>query len=118
MSDRQSNVVSNKLKDFFKKSPTILDKFIKNKKIAVDGSLLLHKVLYGYRTFETGAYFTNSDGEITSHIYGLMSKLSPFLANNVKIIFVVDGAQNPLKSELIKTRRAATKLKLQISDIP
>jgi len=44
----------------------------KNKKIAIDISILIYKVIISIRN--SGADFTNQKGEITSHILGLFNK--------------------------------------------
>ena len=94
--------------------PRVLNSEIKFKKIAIDGTLMLHQVLYANRVANTGEYFKSKSGVITSHLYGLTTKLAPFLKHGVNFVFVMDGCRNPLKTEECKRRAQQTELKLQM----
>ena len=91
-----------------------LNSEIMHKKIAIDGTLMLHQVLYAHRIGSTGEYFRSKSGVITSHIYGLTSRLTPFIRRGAKLVFVMDGKRNPLKISECKRRAQQTELKLQM----
>ena len=79
----------------------------KNKKIAIDISILLYQVVISVRS--TGSDLTNSKGEITSHILGLFNKTIKLLENRIIPIYVFDGKPPDLKKKVLDLRRNVRK---------
>lgn len=75
----------------------------KNKKIAIDISILIYKVIISIRN--SGADFTNQKGEITSHILGLFNKTIELLHNNIIPVYVFDGKPPELKYKTLEDRK-------------
>lgn len=83
----------------------------KNKKIAIDISILIYKVIISIRN--SGADFTNQKGEITSHILGLFNKTIELLHNNIIPIYVFDGKPPELKYKTLEDRKNNKKKALE-----
>ena len=75
----------------------------KNKKIAIDISILLYQVVISVRN--TGSDLMNSKGEITSHILGLFNKTIKLLENKIIPIYVFDGKPPDLKKKVLEMRK-------------
>jgi flap endonuclease-1 len=58
----------------------------KNKKIAIDISILIYKIIISVRN--SGADFTNQKGEITSHILGLFNKTIELLQLGIIPVYI------------------------------
>lgn len=79
----------------------------KNKKIAIDISILLYQVVISVRN--TGSDLTNKKGELTSHILGLFNKTVRLLDNNIIPVYVFDGKPPDLKKKVLDIRRSIRK---------
>ena len=75
----------------------------KNKKIAIDISILLYQVVISIRN--NGYDLTNSRGEITSHILGLFNKTITLLKRDIIPIFVFDGKPPEIKDKVLDMRK-------------
>tara|TARA_B100001248_G_scaffold261929_1_gene255082 strand:+ start:8811 stop:9770 length:960 start_codon:yes stop_codon:yes gene_type:complete len=79
----------------------------KNKKIAIDISILLYQVVISVRN--TGSDLTNNKGEVTSHILGLFNKTMKLLENKIIPVYVFDGKPPELKKKVLDIRRSIRK---------
>jgi len=79
-----------------------LDDF-KGKIIAIDSYNMLYQFLASIRTMD-GQLLTDGKGRVTSHIIGLFSRTTNFLAKGIRPIFVFDGKAPELKAKEIHRR--------------
>ena len=94
------------LKDLFdRKNISLQD--LSGKIITIDTFNMLYQFLTTIRTRD-GQLLTDHNGNVTSHLIGILSRSSAFLENNIKPIFVFDGKPPALKLEE-RHRRAALK---------
>ena len=78
---------------------------LSGKKVAIDASLFMYKMLINMRTSKN-AYFTNNDGKVISHITGIFYKTSNYLAVNITPIYVFDGKPPQNKQDVLDKRNA------------
>lgn len=78
---------------------------LSGKKVAIDASLFMYKMLINMRT-TSNAYFTNKDGKVISHITGIFYKTSNYLAVNITPIYVFDGKPPQNKQDVLDKRNA------------
>jgi flap endonuclease-1 len=84
-------------------------KALKGTSFAIDASIEIHQFLALIRKRD-GSLFTDSQGRVTSHLIGLLTRTSRLIADfDMKPVFVFDGRPNPLKRRTIETRRQARK---------
>jgi flap endonuclease-1 len=84
-------------------------KALKGMSFAIDASIEIHQFLALVRKRD-GTLFTDSQGRVTSHLIGLLTRTSRLIADfDMKPVFVFDGKPNPLKQRTIKMRREARK---------
>ena len=83
----------------------------KFKKIAIDISLLIYKIVISVRN--SGADYTNQKGEMTSHILGLFNKTIELLNNKIIPVYVFDGKPPSLKNKTLENRRLLKKKALE-----
>src|SRR5713101_3173498 len=84
-------------------------KALKGKSFAIDASIEIHQFLALVRKRD-GSLFTDSQGRVTSHLIGLLTRTSRLIADfDMKPVFVFDGKPNPLKRKTIEIRREARK---------
>jgi len=76
----------------------------KNKKIAIDISIILYQSIIAIRN--TGADLKNNKGEITSHILGLFNKTILLIRRGIIPVYVFDGRPIKLKSKVLDSRRS------------
>ena len=81
--------------------------YYKNKKIAIDISILLYQVVISVRN--TGSDLTNKQGEVTSHILGLFNKTIKLLENEIIPVYVFDGKPPEIKRKVLDLRRSIRK---------
>ena len=82
---------------------------LKGKSFAIDASIEIHQFLALVRKRD-GSLFTDSQGRVTSHLIGLLTRTSRLIADfNMRPVFVFDGKPNPLKRRTIEKRRDARK---------
>jgi len=84
-------------------------KALKGASFAIDASIEIHQFLALVRKRD-GSLFTDSQGRVTSHLIGLLTRTSRLMADfEMKPVFVFDGKPNPLKRRTIEMRREARK---------
>jgi len=82
-------------------------KALKGTSFAIDASIEIHQFLALVRKRD-GSLFTDSQGRVTSHLIGLLTRTSRLIADfGMKPVFVFDGKPNPLKRRTIEMRREA-----------
>ena len=88
-------------------------------KIGFDAYNTIYAFLARIRDKSTGGgYFTDSNGNVTSHLLGLFPRLTHFLAHDIKPIFIFDGKPPEFKkSEIIdrKERKKDAEVKREIA---
>lgn len=77
-----------------------------NKVIAIDASVLLYQFITTI-TSGDGSALANSSGEITSHLVGLLSKVTRMIEAGIKPVFVFDGKPPEDKQGELERRRQA-----------
>jgi flap endonuclease-1 len=96
------------LTSILKREQTSL-KALKGTSFAIDASIEIHQFLALVRRPD-GSLFTDSQGRVTSHLIGLLTRTSRLIADfDMKPVFVFDGKPNPLKRRTIEMRREARK---------
>jgi flap endonuclease-1 len=84
-------------------------KALKGTSFAIDASIEIHQFLALVRKRD-GTLFTDSQGRVTSHLIGLLSRTSRLIADfRMRPVFVFDGSPNPLKHRTIAARREVRK---------
>ncbi len=79
-------------------------KFLQNKVLAVDAPMWLYQFLSSIRQRD-GSLLTDSKGNVTSHLMGLLTRLSNLSQQNIKLAFVFDGEPPKLKHLTLKKRK-------------
>ncbi|UCE12317.1 MAG: flap endonuclease-1 [Candidatus Heimdallarchaeota archaeon] len=80
------------------------------KKVGIDAYNLIYAFLAPIRYQQTGGgYLTDSEGNVTSHLSGLFYKLTNWLPNNIRPVFIFDGKPPTFKEAEIKTRQEKKK---------
>jgi len=77
---------------------------LSGKKVAIDASLFMYKMLINMRTTNQ-AYLTSKEGKVVSHITGIFYKTANYLAVNITPIYVFDGKPPQSKCDVIKNRQ-------------
>lgn len=85
--------------------------YLKHKVIAIDSFLFLYQFLASIRQ-QDGRLLTDNKGNVTSHLIGLFSRTTNFLAHGIKPIFVFDGESPELKKK-VREKRKEIKVKAQ-----
>ena len=78
--------------------------FLKNKTLIVDAPMWLYQFLSSIRQRD-GSLSTDSKGNVTSHLMGLMSRISNLTQQNIKLAFVFDGEPPKLKKLTLEKRK-------------
>src|SRR3989475_5574629 len=82
---------------------------LKGTSFAIDASIEIHQFLALVRKRD-GSLFTDSQGRVTSHLIGLLTRTSRLIADfDMKPVFIFDGKPNTLKRRTIEMRREARK---------
>ena len=92
-----------KFKDIIPSTEIAIDD-LAGKKIAIDTYNLLYQFLTTVRSAD-GSLLTNANGDVTSHLSGLLSRIIHFLERNIQPVFVFDGKPPELKTDERKRRR-------------
>ena len=74
----------------------IFIKDLENKKMAIDSSQMLYQFLSSIRQ-QDGTLLMDNDGNITSHLQGIISRVTSLMHQKLKLIFVFDGKAPLLK---------------------
>ncbi|MHA2388502.1 MAG: flap endonuclease-1 [Candidatus Hodarchaeales archaeon] len=89
---------------------TITIDALSGNKIGFDAYNTIYAFLARIRDKSTGGgYFTDSNGNVTSHLIGLFPRLTHFLIHDVKPIFIFDGKPPDFKISEIITRKERKK---------
>ncbi|MBI2133226.1 flap endonuclease-1 [Candidatus Woesearchaeota archaeon] len=91
--------------DILKRHEVGLD-FLSGKVIAIDASNHLYQFLTTIRAPD-GSPFTDSKGNITSHLIGLFSRTANLMQKNIRLIYVFDGPAPRLKHRELESRKEA-----------
>ena len=101
-------IASNAIKSYF------------GRKIAVDASMTLYQFLIAVRQAGAdGSYqqLTNEDGQVTSHLIGMLYRTIRMMENGIKPVYVFDGKPPDFKShELAKRKEAREKAKQELKE--
>lgn len=79
-------------------------KDLTNKTLAIDASNYLYQFLTTIRNRD-GTPFTDSHGQVTSHLIGLFNRTTKLMESNLKLIFVFDGPPPEIKQRTRQLRR-------------
>ena len=78
--------------------------FLQNKALVVDAPMWLYQFLSSIRQRD-GSLLTDSKGNVTSQLMGLMSRISNLTRQNIKLAFVFDGEPPKLKKLTLEKRK-------------
>ena len=78
--------------------------FLQNKTLVVDTSMWLYQFLSSIRQRD-GTLLMDSKGKVTSHLMGMMTRISNLTQQNVKLAFVFDGEAPRLKNLTLEKRK-------------
>lgn len=76
------------------------------KVIAIDASVLLYQFMTTIVSAD-GSPLTNAEGEVTSHLVGILSRVGRMIAAGIKPVFVFDGKPPEDKKDELSRRKAA-----------
>jgi len=79
---------------------------LEGKKLAIDASNVLYQFVSSIRQ-QDGTSLMDNEGNVTSHLVGLFSRVPNLLQKGIKPVFVFDGEPPKLKSLTHKKRREA-----------
>ncbi|MBI4438513.1 flap endonuclease-1 [Candidatus Woesearchaeota archaeon] len=79
---------------------------LSGKTIAVDAPNHLYQFLTTIRSID-GTPFTDSNGNITSHLIGLFTRATSLITKNIKLVYVFDGKTPELKHKELQKRQQA-----------
>lgn len=74
------------------------------RKVAIDASMWIYQFLAAIREGHQWMNLTNSSGESTSHINGMLSRTTRLLESGIKPVFVFDGTPPDIKREELAKR--------------
>lgn len=76
--------------------------------LAIDASMCLYQFLIMIREGHSGSYqnLTNDDGQVTSHIIGMLTRTLKLMENGIKPVYVFDGKPPDIKLGELAARRA------------
>merc|ERR1719510_1000902 len=76
--------------------------------LAIDASMCLYQFLIMIRENQSGSYqnLTNEDGQVTSHIIGMLTRTLKLMEAGIKPVYVFDGKPPELKFGELAARRA------------
>jgi len=77
---------------------------LRDKKIAVDASLMIYQFLSSIMQ-KDGTPLTDSNGNVTSHLVGIFSRVTNLMDKGLKLCFVFDGKAPELKNKERERRR-------------
>jgi len=79
--------------------------YLENKILILDGYNVLYQFLTTIRSRD-GTLFTDSNGNVTSHLMGLFSRTSKLIQKKIKLVFVFDGKPPELKRKTTEQRKS------------
>lgn len=79
--------------------------------IAIDASMCLYQFLIMIRENRSGTYnnLTNEEGQVTSHIIGMLTRTIKLMENGIKPVYVFDGKPPEMKLLELEQRREKRK---------
>lgn len=77
---------------------------LSNKVLVVDGQNMLYQFLTSIRQ-QDGSLLTDSKGQVTSHLIGLIARVTNFMSKKLKLVFVFDGTVPELKHKELQKRK-------------
>eukprot|EP00768_Dysnectes_brevis_P003496 gnl/Dysnectes_brevis/2490_a2978_1565.p1 GENE.gnl/Dysnectes_brevis/2490_a2978_1565~~gnl/Dysnectes_brevis/2490_a2978_1565.p1 ORF type:complete len:366 (+),score=129.74 gnl/Dysnectes_brevis/2490_a2978_1565:60-1157(+) len=78
-------------------------RFFTGKKVAIDASVMMYQFMTSI--LAGGQPLKNEEGMITSHLKGMISRVSRLLAHGIKPVFVFDGKPPAMKAGELARRR-------------
>ncbi len=78
--------------------------FLRNKTLIVDAPMWLYQFLSSIRQRD-GSLLTDSKGNVTSHLVGLLSRISNLSQQSIKLAFAFDGTPPALKLRTLEKRK-------------
>ena len=78
--------------------------FLRNKMLVVDAPMWLYQFLSSIRQRD-GTLLMDSKGQVTSHLMGLLTRVSNLMEQNIKLAFVFDGEPPKLKHLTLEKRK-------------
>ncbi|MHA1124743.1 MAG: flap endonuclease-1 [Candidatus Heimdallarchaeota archaeon] len=97
-----------KLGNLFAERQTVTFDQFSDKSVAFDGNNILYQFLTRIRQSD-GSLLTDEHGNVTSHLSGLLYRVSRIIESGIKIVFIFDGKPPEEKSKEILTRKAKKK---------
>jgi flap endonuclease-1 len=91
------------LGDLFKKEQCTYSNF-KDRIVVIDAYNVLHQFLSIIRSRD-GTPLKDSDGNITSHLSGLLYRTANLIEAKIRPVYVFDGKPHPLKARVIEQRK-------------
>ncbi|MBC7086048.1 MAG: flap endonuclease-1 [Methanomethylovorans sp.] len=82
---------------------------LSHKVVAIDAYNTLYQFLSIIRQRD-GTPLKNSRGQTTSHLSGILYRMSSLIENGIKPVFVFDGKPSPLKNQTIEKRISAREI--------
>jgi len=79
-------------------------KDLEGKTLVVDGQNMLYQFMTTIRQ-QDGSLLTDTKGNVTSHLIGLIARMTYFLSKKIKVIFVFDGQVPELKHKELQKRK-------------
>merc|ERR1719463_959815 len=75
--------------------------------VAIDASMCLYQFLIMIRENNSGSYqnLTNEEGQVTSHIIGMLTRTIKLMEHGIKPVYVFDGKPPELKLGELAARR-------------
>lgn len=92
------------LTELLVKKETSLEQ-LRGKTLLVDSPMWLYQFLSSIRQ-KDGSLLTDEKGHVTSHLVGLLSRLTNLLKHDLKLAFVFDGKPPELKRKVLEARKA------------
>ncbi len=78
--------------------------FLQNRVLVVDSPMWLYQFLSSIRQRD-GSLLTDSRGNVTSHLMGLLARISSLSRQNIKLAFAFDGEPPKLKHQTLEKRK-------------
>lgn len=75
--------------------------------LILDANMVIYQYVIAIRN--SGSDLLNTNGKMTSHILGVMSKSLLLMKNGIMPVFVFDGKAPRMKSDVLKKRKESTK---------
>ncbi|MFW9921845.1 MAG: flap endonuclease-1 [Candidatus Thorarchaeota archaeon] len=93
-----------KLSDLINTRQEVNFDFFADKAIAFDGNNILYQFLTRIRQSD-GSLLTDEHGNVTSHLSGLLYRVTRMLESNIKVVFIFDGKPPEQKTKEILRRK-------------